>query len=261
MKRFEAKNQSAIFGKFAQYYDAIYSDKNYQQECELVQRIIGGSPQTILDLGSGTGSHSLILAEMGFDITGLDASETALDIARAKSRGRPNMRFVKGNITSFSLKKEYDACISMFCSICYVTNIRLFRKSLANIFDHLRPGGILIFDFWNGNAVIHQRPTTKVKTAIHDNQRIIRIADSKLNLYDGTCAINYHCIIAEDSRIVDEFSEIHLLSYYFPSEVRYMLDDAGFEKIEFADLSGATPTNDELLEKWYIYAIARKPME
>lgn len=57
----------------------------------------------VLDLGCGTGSESVHLAEKGFDVVGVDYSSVALERARAAARHKgvaDRCRFVHGDISS-----------------------------------------------------------------------------------------------------------------------------------------------------------------
>ena len=71
-----------IFGDYANFYDNLYKDKDYKKECDYLEKIFNKySPKkvkTILDLGCGTGSHDLILAKRGYQVTGLDFSKICL---------------------------------------------------------------------------------------------------------------------------------------------------------------------------------------
>jgi SAM-dependent methyltransferase len=56
-------------------------------------------PGTALDLGCGTGSNSLYLAELGFTVTGLDLSPRAVELARAKpATSKTHVNFVTGDV-------------------------------------------------------------------------------------------------------------------------------------------------------------------
>ncbi|MFI9613997.1 class I SAM-dependent methyltransferase [Streptomyces sp. NPDC052023] len=55
-----------------------------------------GAPGDILDLGCGTGSLSLLAAEQGHRVTGVDLSPAMVELARAKSAGRDAV-FVVGD--------------------------------------------------------------------------------------------------------------------------------------------------------------------
>ena len=79
-----------VFGcGYADQYDLLYSDKDYEAECDLLEEVFRrygtGPVQTILDLGCGTGSHALLLARRGYQVTGVDRSQEMLAQARQKA--------------------------------------------------------------------------------------------------------------------------------------------------------------------------------
>ncbi|MEW2343640.1 class I SAM-dependent methyltransferase [Streptomyces griseoaurantiacus] len=61
-----------------------------------LRRWLPGSPGDLLDLGCGTGSLSLLAAEAGHRVTGVDTSPAMLDRARAKLAGR-DAEFLRGD--------------------------------------------------------------------------------------------------------------------------------------------------------------------
>ena len=66
-----------VFGKeYANTYDALYENKDYEKECDFIEAIFSkGSlnAKTVLDLGCGTGGHALVLAKRGYEVLGLTA--------------------------------------------------------------------------------------------------------------------------------------------------------------------------------------------
>ena len=82
---------SGSFGPaYARAYDALYEGKDYESECDLLLDVLreadGRDVHRILDLGCGTGSHALVLAERGLDVVGVDRSADMTEIARRKGR-------------------------------------------------------------------------------------------------------------------------------------------------------------------------------
>jgi hypothetical protein len=76
----------APFGEFeAELYDEIYAAKEYRREvehvCELLDREAGTPLRSILELGCGTGGHTVPFCLKGIDVTGVDAG-SALTAAR-----------------------------------------------------------------------------------------------------------------------------------------------------------------------------------
>ena len=115
-----------VFGTYGEYYDIFYDDKDYEQECDFVQKIFkkySSFPvKSILDAGCGTGGHSIPLAFRGYEVTGIDASPVMIKKARQKAKeAGVNPTFRSLDIRDFDLKKKFDACISMFAVLNYLT--------------------------------------------------------------------------------------------------------------------------------------------
>src|SRR5262245_9243424 len=102
---------SAVFGDgYANSYDLLYGDKDYAAECDLIQRVIrryGLEPtRSVLDLGCGTGNHSLPLAQRGYEIVGVDRSEKML--VQARSKAQTGATFRAGDIRSVDVGRKFD---------------------------------------------------------------------------------------------------------------------------------------------------------
>ena len=250
---------------FAKYYDDIYHDKKYDKETRFLIRIFKQfglkNTKKILDLACGTGTHSIELAKKKFEISGIDFSQTAINLANRKINN-PKLKvvFTQDDMRTFCIPDKFDACISMFGGMCYLTNKTSLVKTLKNIANHLKPGGLFIFDFWNGNAVLHQKPSTVVKTISLKNKRIIRIATPNVDLKKHTCDIDYHCLVLNKKNILDEFSEIHKIKYFFLEELKNILDKNGFSTIKIVSNSdyNLNPKNKIFSKSWYLTIIAKR---
>ena len=64
----------------------------------------------ILDVGCGPGRHALALARRGFEVVGVDISETFIDLARANDT---TARFERADARDLSFRDEFDAVISL----------------------------------------------------------------------------------------------------------------------------------------------------
>ncbi|HOE34023.1 MAG TPA: class I SAM-dependent methyltransferase, partial [Smithella sp.] len=117
-----------VFSDYAPYYDLLYRDKDYKAEAEYVANLIREfhpATRNILELGSGTGIHANLLAEMGFSVHGIERSQEmytrSLDLVDKQNSqyGRPT--FTHGDIREIRLNKSFDAVISLFHVISYQT--------------------------------------------------------------------------------------------------------------------------------------------
>jgi glycine/sarcosine N-methyltransferase len=86
------------YAKF-DYSRLIAWDDRLKREWPFLDQILGSGPSNrILDLGSGTGDHARFLAEQGFDVTGIEMSESMLE--RSRSTEAANVRFIAGDMRS-----------------------------------------------------------------------------------------------------------------------------------------------------------------
>ena len=137
-----------VFDKYAKYYDVLYSDIDYKKDCirirEMTDKYFINTKKRIslVDLGCGSGTHSLIFNNMGFDVIGVDSSEQMIDIARKKNN---NNIFYVGDIANFTLSKQVDIAVSLGQITSYlITDEKLdsfFKTTYANVVD----GGLFIF--------------------------------------------------------------------------------------------------------------------
>ncbi len=81
---------------------------------ELLVKVIGSDPTSIADLGSGTGTLSLLLAALGHRVTGLDLSPAMVDRARDKAtKVGINVGFVVGDASKPQLPPgQFDVVLA-----------------------------------------------------------------------------------------------------------------------------------------------------
>ncbi len=159
---------NSVFDKsYAEQYDILYEDKDYAAECDLLERVFDKYDrrvQSILDIGCGTGNHSIPLAQRGYQVTGVDLSESMLERARQKA-GDGNPVFVQGDARKVNLHQTFDAVLMMFAVLGYQLSNDDVLAALRTVRQHLKPGGLFVFDVWYGPAVLSIRPGDRVKSS------------------------------------------------------------------------------------------------
>jgi SAM-dependent methyltransferase len=110
----------------------------------------------ILDAPCGFGRHSLALARRGFEVTGVDLSETELRRAteRAAAAGLA-LRLVKQDMRDMEFSGEFDLALNLFSSIGFFTDDE-DRLLLDRFCTGLKPGGTFVLDTRNRDFVIHE---------------------------------------------------------------------------------------------------------
>ena len=137
-----------MYAEMAQYYDRIYSFKDYASETEKLIGWIKEHRQSngtrLLDVACGTGQHLEHLGK-SFDVEGLDLSPELLELAQQRN---PGMTYHCADMRTFDLASSYDVITCLFSSIGYMTTIEDLRAAVANMARHLVPGGVLIIEPW-----------------------------------------------------------------------------------------------------------------
>jgi SAM-dependent methyltransferase len=98
------------------------------------------SRYAVLDGGCGTGRVAIELARRGFNVVGVDINREMLEVARSKA---PELEWVQADLATVQLSRTFEAVV-------LAGNIMIFVEPgseaavVANLADHLAPGGLLI---------------------------------------------------------------------------------------------------------------------
>ncbi|MFZ9695878.1 MAG: class I SAM-dependent DNA methyltransferase, partial [Chitinophagaceae bacterium] len=172
----------SVFGSYAQYYDLLYQDKDYQKESQFIIQILkqySPEAQKILELGCGTGRHAEYLLQEGYQVTGVERSPEMLSICRQRHEQlsvdqQCNMKIIEGDLRTLELNQKFDVVLALFHVISYQTTNNDLQSAFATVCKHLKPGGVFLFDVWYGPAVLSNRPIPRIKKLENPKIQIIR---------------------------------------------------------------------------------------
>lgn len=104
----------------------------------------------VLDVPCGQGRHAHLLAEAGFDVTGVDYSATLIAAATKRGTGR-HLRYVKGDMRRLrpSWTGRFDALVNLFTSFGFFADANDDARVIAEFARVLKPGGVLV---WHGGS-------------------------------------------------------------------------------------------------------------
>ncbi len=220
-----------IFGNYSRYYDLLYQDKDYAGEVQFIHQLIQThAPQakSMLELGCGTGRHAALLAELGYSVLGIDQSAEMLTQAQQRASTLPTaigdrLRFSQGDLRKINLGEQFDVITALFHVVSYQTSNQDLLDTFATVKNHLKPGGIFIFDVWYGPAVLSDRPTVRVKRLEDEKIQVTRIAEPTMYPNDNLVDVNYHIFIKnKDKGNIDELNESHKMRYLFHPEINLL---------------------------------------
>jgi SAM-dependent methyltransferase len=218
---------------YSKYYDLLYRDKDYASEVEYVDGLIQSSTnhaKTLLDMGCGTGKHAELFCDKGYVVHGIDLSENMLRIAETRRNGKEDkLTFSHSHISDLALDKKFDVVVSLFHVMSYQNSNDELIKAFEVAKKHLVDGGIFIFDFWYGPAVLTDLPTTRVKRLENEHIKVTRLAEPVIHPQQNVVDVNYNVFIEnKQTKEVVEKKELHKMRYFFDTEL-----DLICQKVEF----------------------------
>ncbi len=118
-----------------------YLFRSYREMPALEQKALQLCKGKILDIGCGAGSHSLYLQQKGFEVTGLDHSEGAIETC--KQRGVKNL--VCADLYEFQGQK-FDTILLLMNGIGIVGRLNKLNQFMNHLKTLLNPGGQILVD-------------------------------------------------------------------------------------------------------------------
>lgn len=233
------------FNIYSHYYDLLYLDKDYVAEASYIQNLLthqGIAHGSLLEFGSGTGKHGCLLANRGYTVHGIERSLEMVSQAKQID----GFTFEQGDICTAQMGKYFDAVLSLFHVISYqITNFNL-NAVFTRAKEHLKPGGIFIFDFWYSPAVYSQCPSVRVKRMNDKQVEIIRLAEPVIYPNENRVDVNY-TIFARDliNETVQTITEIHPMRHFSLPEIDLLASINGFERINAEEFLSGKPISEK----------------
>jgi SAM-dependent methyltransferase len=130
----------------------------------LLVSLVPAPPARVADLGCGTGTLSLLLADEGHAVDGVDFSPAMVTRARAKGEGRRDVRFVVGDAAAPALvRAAYDVVLCRHVLWALPDPAAALRRWV----DLLAPGGrlVLVEGRWFNGAGLSAAETVRLVEA------------------------------------------------------------------------------------------------
>jgi SAM-dependent methyltransferase len=181
----------------------------------------------VLDLCCGPGRHSVLLAQRGYRVTGLDLSQAYLDLARRAAVDQQTaIETVLADMREIPFDNHFDAVINMYSSFGYLESEAEDLKVLESISRSLKRGGRLLLDMLNREWAV----ANYIQNDWHAEP-------------DGTLYVEHRALDLESSRMRVRFvivepnggrrdSPGHDIRLYTLTEMKILLERAGFAGVE-----------------------------
>jgi len=234
----------SLFENYAQKYDKECFVQGTSGECDFIEKEIAYDKSLkIIDIGCGTGRHSIELAKRGYQITGIDLSESQLKRAKEKAREQGlQIVFERHDARNLPFKGEFDLAI-MLCegSFPLMETDEMNFEILKNATKALKSKGKLIFTTLNGLFPLFHSVNEFYESAQKEGQ-----SQCKECSFDLMTFRDHNVAVFED----DSGNKKELKCnerYYVPSEITWLLKSLGYKKIDiFGAKLGAFSRDDKL---------------
>lgn len=218
---------------FYRYYDSLFAAKDYSGEVEAVINHCASYPlqplEHILEIGCGTGNHTLKLAQMpGVRVSAVDVDPEMLALAQMKAEQafKTNISFAP----SMSRVRNVDLCVALFNVVNYICDDESLGLFFGNIAKSLRLQGLLIFDCWNGTAVLLDPPGSKTYEQRCDGQKVCCHLTSQTDVIKKMTTMNYQLDLFDRSGKKLESGNYQLdHRLWTPGQLKTTLKEAGLE--------------------------------
>lgn len=220
--------------ELAANYDLMHRHRDYEQECsfadEVIQQYCPGT-RAVLDVACGTGRHAVGMSRRGYAVTGIDASQDMLAVARENAgRAGQIIDFRCCDVGDLGAAGEYPAAYCLGYLLLYMTTHHDIRRFLSVVHEALRPGGVFLVDFITGWSLIEGISRDKFVYSDADKM-ILQFEQSSLKKRERLRHIEFYYVIDDRQGHVKTAHAEEDLRILFEDEVELLFSHCGFHRI------------------------------
>ena len=250
-------------GHYAELYDEIYADKQYDGEVEyivkLIRRHVFSKKISVLELASGTGTHALLFEKKGFSVTASDYSDSMLSVAQKKIK-KSDAHITLRKIDMIKIPKFpklFDAVLCLFDSIGYVRTNDAIEKVLKGVRTSLVKKGLFIFEFWHEPAMVkHFEPVRTRDLHLHNGTIAHRVSKTVLDFERSIAEVSYTLDEYKGKKQMCHLEEVQENRFFSIPEMQYLLGKNGFRSLKF--FSGYSDKEKITDRSFHIVCLAQK---
>ncbi|HRK26050.1 MAG TPA: methyltransferase domain-containing protein [Chitinophagales bacterium] len=233
-----------LFENYAQQYDKEGFAQGTIGECNFLETELDfNKALKILDIGCGTGRHSIEMTKRGYNITGIDLSASMLK--RAKEKAKQNgvkVDFWQHDARNLPFVKEFDVAI-MLCEGGFplMETDEMNYQILENASQALKHNAKFIFTTLNGLFPLFHSLNNFYTAEVKDGN-----ASYNSQTFNLMTFRDYNITTVVDDNGVKKELECSE-RYYLPCEINWLLKTLGFTTIDICGAKlGAFSRQDRL---------------
>lgn len=142
------KNSS--YDIFSRYYDTIMETTDYDYWKKIIHSYCARNliipPESILEIGTGTGNLQLLLSKTGYHVVGIDSSQKMLEVAAGKLPSNSNL--VRGRMENLCFRPGSFRCaVALFEVLNYLESLADLESFFRQLTYVLTEDFIIFADF------------------------------------------------------------------------------------------------------------------
>ena len=263
------KNTEEIYTDFARVYDELMDNTPYEEWGnrldELIRKYGVSAPERdaenlldseknlVVDLGCGTGTLAELLYEKGYDMIGVDASESMLNIAMdKKAESGSEILYLQQDMRELELYSTVGTVYSVCDSLNYILEEEELKTVFSLVNNYLFPGGIFIFDFntdYKYREVIGNTTITENREDCSFIWENYCDPEEEINEYDLTI------FVQEEENLFRRFTETHFQRGYTVEQMLRLVEEAGMKVVEVKDADTGEAVTEQSER---VYMVARE---
>jgi 2-polyprenyl-3-methyl-5-hydroxy-6-metoxy-1,4-benzoquinol methylase len=133
------------------YYHKLYFERNEQEAISFIERLLillrPPPASRMLDVACGRGRHARILANQGYDVTGIDLAPSSIEYARQFRND--HLDFYIHDMRQIFCTNCFDYTFNFFTSFGYFRTLRDNDRVIKMVSLSLRKQGVFVLDYLN----------------------------------------------------------------------------------------------------------------
>lgn len=223
------------YDDFSRFYDLLTDNVEYKKRADYFCRLLsmcGVKEGILLDLGCGTGSMSVEMAERGFDVIGVDSSTGMLNVAQQKMfESGKHILLLNQNMQEIDLYGTVDCAICVLDGINHLDSAENVKKTFDKVSLFMNTGGAFAFDV---NTVHKHKNVLADNVFVYEPDGLFCVWQNNYNETDNSVEISLDFFEEEDGvyyRSGESFTE----RAYELGDIKKWLEDSGFEVLGVYD--------------------------
>jgi 2-polyprenyl-3-methyl-5-hydroxy-6-metoxy-1,4-benzoquinol methylase len=250
------------FSLEARFYDKIWGKRDYDADVKFLADFFRKYHcRSVIDIGCGTGNHALRLSKKGYQVTGVDASSTMLEIAKAKDK-EAKIKFIKGDMKKLEKVvpkgQRFDAAICLGQVFSHLMTNKDVQALLNRLHKILKQNGLFVFSARNAKK-INEEYLNKLRLDHMINEEKLQLLILTYNtrdLQDSNIIVwNPIYLIKQNSKVDLQIRE-HKLRWFKFSTLKKIITEKGFKIV--AIYSGPMKEKfkeEEHTDMWFVTTI------